>query len=212
MAYLLTSASSQCFTGLSAPVTVEPLTIALRFRPASSLDGQCVFQLASSTLAARYQISANVATSSVLVIKTADSGAQAISTNSFSFTVGQWVHIAAVFASTTSSIGYINGTAGTLNTTSILTATCNRMHVGARNGTGQFTNGDVAEIGVWNAALTAEEIAGLANGFPCRLARPSSLRFYSRLIRNPMDLSGGITLTNTNGATVSNHPRIIYPC
>ncbi len=33
---------------------------------------------------------------------------------------------------------------------------------------------DIAEVGVWNAALNADEIAGLAKGFPCRLARPSS--------------------------------------
>ena len=81
------------------------------------------------------------------------------------------------------------------------------------NGTpGTFANGDIAEVGVWNAALNADEIAGLAKGFPCRLARPSSLQFYSRLIRNAMDIREGIALTNNNGATVSDHPRIIYPC
>jgi hypothetical protein len=74
-----------------------------------------------------------------------------------------------------------------------------------------FFNGDIAEVGVWNVALTADEIAGLAKGFRCRMIRPQSLRFDLRMIRNLQDLSQGLAMTNTNGATVSNHPRIIYP-
>jgi hypothetical protein len=90
-----------------------------------------------------------------------------------------------------------------------------RVTIGMRlfNGTpATFANGDIAEVGIWNDVLSADEIASLAKGFPCRLARPSALVWYSRLIRNAMDIRGGRVITNTNGATVSPHPRIIHPC
>jgi len=76
---------------------------------------------------------------------------------------------------------------------------------------GAYANGDIAEVGVWNVTLTAEEIAGLAKGFRCRMIRPQSLRFDLRMIRDLQDLSQALAMTNTNGATVSPHPRIIYP-
>ena len=214
MAFLFTAASSQYLIGGSAPVTVEPLTLALWFRPTSLIDGQCLLAVGSSSTGSRYQISANAASNQVLVIKTADSGTQGISTNTASFTVGQWMHITAVFSSTTNRVGYINGAVGTANTTSAGTATLDRVVVGARISGGsfsQFANGDIAEPGVWNVTLTAEEIAGLAKGFRCRMIRPQSLRFDLRMIRDLQDLSQALAMTNTNGATVSTHPRIIYP-
>lgn len=214
MAFLFTSASSQYLIGGSAPVAAEGITMACWFRPASATDGQCLFQLGSSAGTARYQISANASTGSVLVIKTSDGGTSGISTNSFSFTVGQWVHVAAVFTSTTSRVGYINGAVGTANTTSVTTATPDRVLIGARfnSSASQYANGDIAEAGIWSAALGADEINSLAKGFACRFARPSALVWYSRLIRNAMDIRGGVSITNTNGATVSDHPRIIHPC
>jgi len=213
MAYLLTSASSQYLSAASAPLTVEPITMALWFRPASLIDGQCLLTLGSSAGVARYQISANAASNQVLVIKTADGGTQSNSTNTASFAVGQWMHIAGVFSSTTNRIGYINGVAGTANTTSVGTATPDRIVIGARltGGFSQYTNGDIAEVGVWNQALTADEIDGLAKGFRPRMVRPAALRFELRMIRDLQELSKRLAMTNTNGATVSNHPRIIYP-
>jgi hypothetical protein len=212
MAFLFASASSQYLSAASAPVTVEPLTMSLWFRPTSLIDGQCLLTLGASAGVARYQMSANASTGSVLVIKTADGGTQGISTNTASFTVGQWMHIAAVFSSTTNRIGYINGVAGTANTTSVTTATPDRIVVGARLNTGfsQYTNGDIAEVGVYNAILTPDEIDGLAKGYKCSDIRPQALRFDLRMIRNLQDLSQALAMTNTNGATVSTHPRIIY--
>ena len=71
-------------------------------------------------------------------------------------------------------------------------------------------NGLIAEVGIWNVALTAEEIASLADGMTCDKVRPQSLVFYAPLVRDLQDQKGGLTITNNNGATVANHPRI-YP-
>ena len=66
----------------------------------------------------------------------------------------------------------------------------------------------MAEVGIWNVALTAEEIASLADGFTCDKVRPQSLVFYAPLVRDLIDHKGGLTITNNNTATVAAHPRV----
>lgn len=69
-------------------------------------------------------------------------------------------------------------------------------------------NGRIAEVGVWNVALSAQEIASLADGMTCDKVRPQNLVFYAPLVRDLIDYSGGLTITNNNTATVANHPRV----
>ena len=71
-------------------------------------------------------------------------------------------------------------------------------------------DGKIAEVGIWNAALTTAEIASLASGIICDKIRPQSLVFYAPLVRDLIDQKGGLPITNNNSATVANHPRI-YP-
>ena len=68
--------------------------------------------------------------------------------------------------------------------------------------------GAIAEVGIWNAALTAAEVASLAKGMPCDKIRPQSLVFYAPLVRDLIDQKGGLAITNNGGATVANHPRV----
>lgn len=85
-----------------------------------------------------------------------------------------------------------------------------RLGVGAlvRGNVAAFYNGQAAEVGIWNAALTADEIASLADGFTCDKVRPQSLVFYAPLVRDLIDYKRGLTITNNNTATVANHPRV----
>ena len=77
-----------------------------------------------------------------------------------------------------------------------------------RGSIGGYYDGVVAEVGVWNAVLTAAEVASLAKGMTCDKVRPQSLVFYAPLIRDLIDAKGGLTITNNNGATVANHTRV----
>lgn len=60
---------------------------------------------------------------------------------------------------------------------------------------------------MWQATLTAEEIASIAKGMTCDKVRPQSLVYYTPLIRDIQDLARGMTLTDTS-TTVANHPRV----
>lgn len=216
MAFLFTAASSQYLIGGSAPVTVEPLTISLWYRLASTPTNRMAVSLARSTGNGGFRI--NVTGTTMLAQRVDDTGAASTSASTtVANTVGTWYHAAGVFLGSGSNVtGYINGAAGTpaTNTGSTL-STLDRLVIGTRFSAGSpglYFDGDIAEVGVWNAALNADEIAGLAKGFACRFARPSALVWYSRLIRNAMDIRGGLVITNNGTATASPHPRIIYPC
>lgn len=71
-----------------------------------------------------------------------------------------------------------------------------------------FGNGRYAEVGIWNAALTAAEVASLAKGMTCDKIRPQNLVFYAPLVRDLIDAKGGLTITNNNSSTVAEHPRV----
>jgi hypothetical protein len=205
MAFLFASASSQYLIGGSAPVSAVPLTIAAWFRPTASGASGAICAVGGVTDHCRLSLSSGQ------VQALSQGSSTAISLTSGSITAGQWAHCAAVFSGTASRIAYLNGVAATENTTNCTQGAFSEILIGARRITtlAQFIGGDIAEVGVWNAALNADEIAGLAKGFPCRLVRPSNLVFYAPLINFLSDLRGEMTLTNMNNATVSEHPRRI---
>jgi hypothetical protein len=142
----------------------------------------------------------------------ADQGNVNAVANGGTVSAGIWNHFAGVFASGSSRTPYTNGVSGTANTTTVASITPTVTNIGAfYAGTStpiQFFDGRIAEVGIWNAALTAAEIASLAKGMTPDKIRPQSLVFYAPLVRNLQDTKGGLTITNINGATVANHPRV----
>jgi len=97
------------------------------------------------------------------------------------------------------------------NTTNRTPAFLAETVIGARRVStilGAYFNGKIAEVGIWNAALTAQEVASLAKGMTCDKIRPQSLVSYVPIVRELIDQKGGLTITNNNGATVDNHTRV----
>lgn len=91
-------------------------------------------------------------------------------------TAGTWHHICGTSSSSTNRICYRNGTAGSTNTTSrvpSMNTTDDRCTVGVRHISNAYSipaTGDIADVCLWNRALTATEVARLATGI-----RPVSL-------------------------------------
>ena len=138
---------------------------------------------------------------------------------SVSKNVNGWNHVAFSFDGSQSGNsnrlkGYFNGNLEILNFagTTIPATTSNNsvvetFRVNRHQAENQWGTGDYAELGMWQATLTAEEVASLAKGMTCDKIRPQSLVYYTPLIRDIQDLARGMTLTNTN-STVANHPRV----
>lgn len=211
MAYTV-NGTNQYLSTSSSPASATPMTIACWVT--SSVAGGSPVSVGVSSGNNRNAIATtNISSGNIAfsVIAVGPSGNATATSPTVSGGSGAWVHVAAVYASSTSRTAYANGSAGTENTVNIGTqATANSIVMGARwnNTLGAYLNGSLADVGVWNVALTAAEIASLAKGVSCRLIRPQSLVFYAPLVRDLVDVAGGRTITNNNTATVADHPRI----
>jgi hypothetical protein len=209
MAYEFVAASSQYLTAQSS-VTSNPVTLAFWFK--GSGQAGCGLSIGKSGDLQRNQVFVGQASGNVINAASADSTGSGISVNSIgTFTNNLWSHAAAVFGSNSSRTAYCNGGGSATNTTTINPSPgFDTVFVGARPATtvGGFFTGDLAEVGIWNAALTAAEIASLAKGMTCDKVRPQSLVFYAPLVRDLVDVKGGLAITNNNTATVANHPRV----
>lgn len=119
-----------------------------------------------------------------------------------------WTHFAGTFNSDSNRTAYKNGIAGTTNTSGSGIAAnftlMSEIRIGRR--LTAYANGDIAEVGFWNALLTSAEISSLAKGVSPLKIRPQNLILYAPLIRNLIDLKGS-TLTAT-GTTISDHPSV----
>jgi Concanavalin A-like lectin/glucanases superfamily len=132
-----------------------------------------------------------------------------------SFAAGQWHHAAAVFVSSSERHAYLDG-ANKGSSSAVITPTGqDRTSIGRAilsTPTAYFA-GDIAEVAIWNTALSDAEIAILGHGFSplCLTHRLPNLVLYQDLIR-PLDHPGvGPALTASGGTTAAPHPRMIYP-
>ena len=77
-------------------------------------------------------------------------------------------------------------------------------------GTANFDDGTIAEVALWNTALSASEFGSLGKGVSPLLIRPGSLVIYWPLIRDVVPTFGNIT--SGGGLTVDTHPPIFEAC
>jgi hypothetical protein len=213
MAYGFVSSSSQSLT-MAAPAGIgfgEPLTMACWFYTPSAAVAQTLISIGPPDNENLGYLIRTGTTAKVLASKNNNTAP----VTTLSLTANAWNHAAAVFVSNASRTVYLNNTS-VFSGATVANATgtaFTSMSIGRRHVVGttpQYCNGRITEVGIWTAALTAEEILSLSQGASPALVRPHSLAFYAPLIRDLQDLRGGLAITNNNGATVVDHPRIYY--
>lgn len=206
----------------SAVLTAAPLTMACWFNSDLITASQTLVSITNSGVTGgitRFAIFAGGSISGrpVRAIASDTSLNNGIAATTSGYSANTWHHAAGVFTSASSRSVYIDGGNSATDTTSITPTLLDRTNIGVQflqtaGGTSgiAFTDGRIAEVGIWNTSLTAAEVASLAKGMTCDKVRPQNLVFYAPLVRDLQDTKGGLTITNNNGATVANHPRI-YP-
>jgi len=213
MAYSFNGTSQRLNTGTIA--TAAPLTLAGRFFSTSLADSQAIVSITDSTGSGGFRLQALGALTGDPVRATAyaNNGTPTGAADALGYTANTWNHGCAVFTSTTSRVSYLNGVAGTINTTSVTPTNLVRVDIGSILNASAFSNffvGNLAEIGIWTVALTVEEILSLSNGVSCDKIRPQNLVFYAPLIRNLTDIARGSVITNNGTATVVDQPRVYF--
>ena len=212
MAFDFVRLSNQYLNVASAPVTAAPVTMSCWFNSLSIAQTQALIVIENAAGNRRYalQILGAVAGDPVQFGATSG-GTTGMALSSIGYTANTWNHACGIEINSASRIVYLNGGNTGTNTTAKNVIDLVELKIGAANSSGTIVNhmnGLIAEVGIWNAELTAEEVASLSKGMACNKIRPQSLVFYAPLIRDLQDVRDGLTLTNNNGATAANHPRV----
>ncbi len=133
-----------------------------------------------------------------------------------------WNQAGCVCASTTSAYAYLNGVPGAISAVDVETDNLGDTALGSlliNAGNFAHLSGKMAEVGVWNAALTTAEMAILAEFVSPMFVRPESLVQYYQLRHSwGSDVSGDYgnlfsqkSFTGNSDGTNAAHPNIIYP-
>jgi len=209
MAYNFVQASGSRIITTGSPVTGLPVTLSAWIRRDATATGNRVIVLCTGPNdEVVLRIGSNNTVQARLIFNIGGNIITAITVGTV--TAGAWTHAAARFAlsgGTVQAVASINGAMSTSGTGSYTQETLISGQIASLGGTSVF-GGDIADVGIWNTALSDAEIVSLSKGVSCNRINPQSLRFYAPLIRNPNDIRNNRTLTLVNSPTVSSHPRI----
>lgn len=209
--------SNQYLSIGSAVRTTVPLTMACWFNSDSTTATQALIAIdgngGAGTGETRFAMVAGggLAGDPVAISAKNTSGTDGLAQTSTGYSANTWTHAAGVFTSTTSRTAYINGGSAGNNTTSVTPNSLSRTNIGASNtesGVSFYANARIAEVGIWDVALTVDEIISLSRGMKCNRIRPASLIFYAPLVRNIYDYDSAVSITNNNSTPVDVHPRV----
>lgn len=213
MAFNFVTASNQYVSATSTPVQIEPLTLFCRGKTGVANSDVYPANLANTInndlFSIRHEGPSNKAcatkfTGTYYDIAIVDRARQA----------NVWFMMTGVFSSLSNRSVYFsdNGVVSKNSSTNNILTSNQKLNIGIaaiiRSTIYQTFNGAIADVAFWSVGLTDAEIASLAKGYKPTRIRPQSLVFYAPLLRNLQDLRGGLALTNNNGATVADHPRV----
>lgn len=127
-------------------------------------------------------------------------------------TAGVWQHYCGVAVAVNDRAVFLNGGSKGTDANNSVPAGLSETSIG-HNYTegGNYTDGILASVTVWNTALTDAEVLELSESFSSKFIRPANIISRWTLHGNDKDEIGGHHLTPANGPTQVDGPRIIYP-
>lgn len=186
-------------------VSAYPLTIAAWIYTTTNDNDQRIFEVIGSPTTSFIRL---YLTTTVVRGQVSFEGSGAFASGA-SYSLNTWLHVVFVLTSATHRIIYVNGSAGTANTINVsFPAGLDNLRIGAS------VDGLVAELGMWEVALSATEIGVLADGFSPLAIRPDMLLSYYPITgaHDPeMDIIRGNSATLVSSPTAAAHPRISKP-
>ena len=206
MSILFDDAASQSLYRTSAVVNALPITMACWFRSDDDTIRQGLVSLYVD--ANNYYVleaRGDVAGDKIYALVNDTGGA--VSASMGPFGANTWNHGCAVFASTTNRQVYLDGVAGALSTTLKTPNTPTNTGIG-RIVTTPYVSGRIAEVAIWNVALSENEIMMLAKGIAPLRIRGQNLKGYWPLYTSDrlIDYSG-----NQNTMIAVNSPVTAEP-
>lgn len=205
--------STQYLSRADAPVTAVPLSMACWANKPSGTEQGVLISIGDT--AADTMFSMRYSSVEDVEVTARQAGTSGVATSSGAGTAGDaWFHACGVYRTTTSRDAYRAGANKGSNATSITPTGLDRTYIGfgANSGSTDFHAGYVAEVAIWNIALSDQDVADLARGLSPLYVHPESLVLYSPLIGRMTaenDIISGLNWTHNAGPTQVPHPRII---
>lgn len=201
----------------STPVTAAPLTLslwarctlaqptALNPRPVQIDNGSSNSDRFSLAFAGSNGI---LPYSIVFTCQAASSSGSVASTTTW--TTGQWHHLAGVAVSSSERHAYLDGGGKGTNTVLRVPSNLDSIIMGnGRTGTSEIFEGDVANLAIWNVALSDDEIVALAEGaHPFQFQRSSLVGYWplDGIGTTERDLIQNRNLSKTSTFTITKAP------
>jgi len=193
------STANSILVGDVAPIDITgtALTISFWMRPASVTGVQFLVCKWDGEGVLPFQYTTHLSGTSFLFGISDGAGAQDGAGGATAIVNNTWQHVGGVKNGTGAGaiVAYVNGSAGTPATSNLSignTAANLRLGTDTDATTSSYT-GRLAEVAIWNVALSAGEMAGLAKGASPLMFRRSNLKMYLPLfgVASPEpDLSG----------------------
>lgn len=219
MAILFDNASSEYMEVDSAPVTAAPFTMGCWFYSDETSGSSTIMYLGNKANTTSYwRIDAALDTANdPLAMVVSESTPTTTNTSTF-ITQNTWMHACLSVTSATDRTIYLNGGGAVQSTTSRAPSGADRLSIARFGGStpSQYFSGRIAEPFVYNAALSAADIALLAAGASPFFVRPNALVYYLPMIAlgstTQTDWIGGRVMTEANTPVTAAHPpNIFYP-
>lgn len=216
MARLFDDTTSDYLSQATPPLTGSPLTIAAWIQTDDLTVTQVVASIGASGSTHQYSLIVAGAAAGDPLRATVTNSVGNVTGFTPAVTAG-WHSAIAVFASDTQATAYLDGT----TTASGLgfggsVSGIDRYFIGRRanNGTANYFSGDIAEVAVWNVALSLADALEHATGISARQIRPQNLISHCEILgeNSPeIERRQGLSMT-LNSGTLANpvwspHPR-----
>mgnify|MGYP001607049776 CR=1 FL=1 len=222
--------ATQYLSLATAIVTAYPFTVAAWANSDDATLNQTIWSVGVSSTDNdmwRLQFRGADAGDPVRLVSRNAAGAQNDAITTTGYTAGTWHHACGVGASATDRRVFIDGGSKGTNTTSNTPAPTNITRIGllARSSGGGRFDGPIAEVAVWNVALTDDEVLMLAKGLSPFAMRPGSLISYIPLfgiqspepdwsgLNNHMTVNGTLARADhppkINAVWLAPHPRLV---
>lgn len=201
----------------SAIVSAEPFSVSFWCFPTANATQRDFGIYNSASSPGQNNFSIFLSSSGTVNAQSFAGGASVQATTSTTVTLNAWNHVAGVYASTSSKAAYLNG-GGKGTTSSIaIPSGVNRTRIGLAGWAAPSSpsNGPIADVAVWNIALSDADVASLAAGVSPLLVHPEALVAYWPLVGNNSPennfKSNSAVMSITGSLSKAAHPRIIMP-
>jgi hypothetical protein len=175
-----------------------PITLNCWFRTGTTLQSK---QFVTVSTASNNYMRIGINASNQVVATAANTTAR--SATAGTFTTNTWTMATGVFTSNTSRTAYKDAVSGSANTATATTSSPTVFTVGGNNGSPNCYDATLAEVAMWDVALTAAEITSLYRGVLSTKIRPQNLLVYMPLVRCPTGTAGTNNHINLVGTAIS---------